>query len=147
MTPIGLDDLPEEILLEIAAYLIHPDQYPSVQDPKLVPGMIRAEDPFARCKSPQGKDVMALSSCCKWMRKALFGKWLLQCLSISLCEEDLVMVEGLMKETRECVKYVIHPVVTAIPMLIGVPLSAGLYESSRETTPPRDPNVSSAIST
>jgi hypothetical protein len=103
MPPIGLDDLPEEILHEIAAYLLHPDQYPTSTQPK----------PFEhtciiRRNSPQGKDLTSLSSCCRWMRHALFGRWvmgMMGSLSVEICEHDLEMVESLAKETRDCVKY------------------------------------------
>jgi hypothetical protein len=104
MIPIGMGDLPEEILHEIAAYLLHPDQYTIPQDPLLWPGMQRAVDRYAVCKTPQGRDVMALSSTCKWMRQALLGRWLLENVRVKVCEKDLSILEGLTEETRDCVR-------------------------------------------
>jgi hypothetical protein len=47
------------------------------------------------------RDIMHLSTCCKWMRQTLFGLSLPNQLNVTLCESDLSMVTGLMKEARD----------------------------------------------
>jgi hypothetical protein len=105
-TPIGLEDLPEEILHEITSYLLHPDQHQAIIESKQpVPSMREpTSDLYTICSTPEGKDIASLSSCCKWTRTLLFGKWVLSCLSVRLCEADLVMVEGMSEEMRGCVR-------------------------------------------
>jgi hypothetical protein len=101
MSPIGLDDMPEELLHEIVAYLLHPDQYPPMVQSK---HFTISWPSVSLRKSPHGKDVMSLSSCCKWMRDALFGKWLMESLWVEMREEDLGIVESLTQEIRDCVR-------------------------------------------
>lgn len=81
--------MPEDILYEITGFLLYGQYSPGRQD----------DIPLNRRKA-----TFALASCCRWMRAVILGRWLLRDLAVTLCPEDLSVIDGLPLETRAQVR-------------------------------------------
>jgi hypothetical protein len=107
-TGLSLDDMPEEIVLEIADILLD-DGYPPSKRAmgfrKLGYHCTEDEaDPFVVFHTRQGRNVLALSECCRWLRSIIFARNLLKGLTIRPCDRDLSVIIGWKEETRAWVK-------------------------------------------
>jgi hypothetical protein len=69
---LRLDDMPEEIPLEITEYLRHAPHHKALRHPQPLTEK-EAEHFNGLLDIQHRRDIMHLSTCCKWMRQTLFG--------------------------------------------------------------------------
>jgi hypothetical protein len=96
-TPASLQDVPDEILHQIAGILLKqpPEAWHQFRDSLLI----------KRHKLPEERrSVLALSSCCKALRRSVFQDWLMNQLTMEINHNDLRELEWLPAESRCCVR-------------------------------------------
>jgi hypothetical protein len=99
-TPIGLSNLPTEILQEIASFIL--SAHPPSEDARDYYSGLRVVE---RSKVDNGRrDLIAMSTCSKWMRQNLFAYNVLRDLVIKPCQRDVAMIKSLSVENRNCVR-------------------------------------------
>lgn len=100
---LSLGDMPEEIIQEIAAFLLDDGYHPARPEGGMRNTAFDA-NPFEVFRTRQGRNVLALSNCSKGMRSLLFARNLLKGLIIHPCKRDLDVINGWPEETRACVR-------------------------------------------
>jgi hypothetical protein len=109
-TPIGLSNLPAEILQEIATFVLSAhspteDARQRTEDDRqhFCEAHAAHADDGSRVDNNR-RDVLAMSSCSKWMRQNLFAYNVLRDLVIKPCQRDVAMIKSLSVENRNCVR-------------------------------------------
>jgi hypothetical protein len=101
-TPITFNDLPGEILQEIAEFILCRDKRDG-EDHELYWDTAIRNYLFVG-ESHQGKDVISLSASCKRLRSVLFAHNLLRDLKVYPCTRDVAIIKQLSAEDRNCVQ-------------------------------------------
>jgi hypothetical protein len=92
-TSIPLQDMPDEILQQITAFLWSEpsEEWHEFRDPSFL----------TRCQNPEmRRDAIAFSSCCKNLRRSVFRDSLITTLTAKLSYEDLLELESASSDLR-----------------------------------------------